>query len=63
MADSLTFTLIPVDGGFGYEIAENGTRIIVQLTDPDLPGHEIMSEARATEAAEAVIARLTATPE
>ena len=63
MADSLTFTLIPVDGGFGYEIAENGTRIIVQLTDPDLPGNEPMSKARATEAAEAVIARMIAPQE
>lgn len=60
MADSLTFTLYPVEGGFGYEIEENGSRIIVQPADPDLPGNEAMTEERATEAAEAVIERLIA---
>jgi hypothetical protein len=60
MADSLTFAVFPVDGGFGYEVSENGARIIVQHNDPDLPGNEAMSEARATEAAQAVIDRMSA---
>ena len=63
MADSLTFALIPIEGGYGYEILEGDQRVIYQPFDPDLPGSAVMDQARTNEAAEAVIARLVAAEE
>jgi hypothetical protein len=58
MAHSLTYSIFPVENGFGYEISDDGNRIIYQPHDPDTSNHDVMSEERAREAAQTVIARM-----
>jgi hypothetical protein len=47
-----------VDGRWQYTIFQDGVPSVVQDFDPELPGFEPMSEARANELADAVIQRL-----
>jgi len=47
-------TLYAVEGGFGFRVQG-----VVQDYDPDCEGFVVMSEERANEAAQAVLARLT----
>ena len=48
-----------VDGRWEYDILAEGSVIIHQDFDPDLPGQEPMTQERAGEAAAIVLARLT----
>jgi hypothetical protein len=52
-----------VDGHWQYTILQDGVPSIVQDYDPELPGYEPMSEERANEMADAVLARLSAAEE
>lgn len=46
------------DGGFGYEIRQDGAAIIAQPFNPDLPGSVPMSREEAESKAAVVLARL-----
>ena len=59
MSSRRVFSL--ADGGWGYEVLDlDGKVLIRQLTDPDLPGDAVMTQARAGACADLVLARLTA---
>ena len=53
-----TSNVYEVDGRWEYDILSEGTVIIHQDCDPDLPGQEPMTQERAGEAAAVVLARL-----
>ena len=54
-----TSNIYEVDGRWEYDILAEGSVIIHQDFDPDLPGQEPMTQERAGEAAAIVLARLT----
>lgn len=54
---NLTFKVEQTEDGFGYTIFNDGKPWIIQPHEPEEPGFVPMSEARATELAEAFIAQ------
>lgn len=53
-----TYTLYPVETGFGYHILNDDSVIISQDYAPDLSGFVVMSESQAIQSAQEVIVRL-----
>ena len=51
--------LFEIDGGYGFQIVDNGMVVVYQPTDAT-EGNEPMTKARAQEFAEEILARLTA---
>jgi hypothetical protein len=52
----LSYEIWPVEGGYGYTVFDAGVAWIVQPHDPYESGFAVMTESRAKDAAESVIA-------